>query len=123
MAKAHEQGWEVGQTVYVVFDRKYDGHDPEGRIETITKIGRRWIEVGDPRWRKARFDAETMILDGGNYSSPGRIWPSEAEYRESLEVQKAWRDLVSRLPWQAPNHFTVEDVKQMRDKIWEDGNG
>lgn len=119
MAKAHEQGWEVGQTVYVTFHQRYSGQNYK---DTITKVGRKWITVGEG-YRAERFDAETRQLDAKGHSSRGQVWPSEAEYIESTEIEKAWRDLVSRLPYRAPKGMTLADVQKMKETVWGDGDG
>jgi hypothetical protein len=113
---AHPQVWEVGMEVCVVYTLNVRG-DPTPRTETITKVGRKWITLGDD-YRQARFDAETMRIDGGTYSSPGRVYANEEDYRSTTLKEKLWQDLYIRLTSQAPDHFTVDDVKSIRSLVF-----
>lgn len=77
--------FEVGQEVFVVMKNRRS----LGGLRRIEKVGRRWITIkgGD------RFDKGTMLLDGGNHSSPGRVYLSEDEYRQQVLRSKAWNNL------------------------------
>lgn len=64
--------WHVGQRVYCTWRNCYVH---SGSEEVIVRVGRKWayIEKG------YRFD-DSGYMDGGEYSSPGKVWESEAEY-------------------------------------------
>lgn len=58
-----------------------------GRRVTVSKIGRRWITLSDGN----RFDCTSddwRIVDGGGYSSPGRLWDSERHFENSQRVRE-----------------------------------
>lgn len=109
---AHPQGWEVGMTVCVVH---FSGHKKFVREDTITKIGRRWITLSGNK--PDRFDGETMHLDGAGYGSPGRVYPSRAEYETSTEAEIAWRDLRQRLPYHPPKGMTPERIRELAKEL------
>jgi len=37
-----------------------------------------------------RCDRVAMTVDGGIYSSPGKCWPSRAEYEAAIELRTVW---------------------------------
>jgi hypothetical protein len=57
------------------------------REVTIASIGRKWINFDG---REARADKETLWADGGEYSSSGRYWRSEAEWKDHGERCLVW---------------------------------
>lgn len=111
----HVQGWTVGAQVFVVTG------DRPGNTRTqylpITKIGRKWITVG-VGWQAYRFDAETCRLDGRDYLSPGRVWPHEDDYRDSLAANQAWTAFIHRLPHQPPDHMNADAIAAISRAIW-----
>lgn len=74
--------WEVGQRVFLSRSDRRWGAD---RWATITKVARKWVYLGEER---ERFDKETGVIDGGDFSSPGRAWRSEDDYKEHLHAEK-----------------------------------
>lgn len=98
---------EVGMEVFVV----YSNPVKKKVTETIKKIGRKWVEFGE---FKERFDKDTWFIDGGNYSSPGTVYPSEQYYLEELELIDEWKKLVSLFSYYSvPNGMTVEKIKEI----------
>ena len=118
----HPEGWQVGMEVCVVVTLNVRGK-PQPRIATVSKIGRRWITLDDFAKNPTRFDAETHAIDGGAYSSPGKVYGSEAEYRDTTLTQEMWKDLRSRMPWTAPEHFTHDDIEKISAAIWPKSHG
>lgn len=101
---AHSEGWEIGMTVYVL-----RGHNTRTRYlskDRITKIGRKWITLAS----RDRFDAENMMLDGGRYTSNGRIYLHESDYEDELEITKVWRELYSKLSYQPPKNASLLQI-------------
>ena len=76
----------VGQTLFMV--KTYGGN----RLVTVTKVGRKWATLDT----RHRVDIETLIVDGGNYNSPGKCYLTEAEYRQKIELQTTWSRFKSR---------------------------
>lgn len=58
------------------------------RTETVTAVGHKWGYLG----RRSRFNLATGWIDGGEYSSPGRVWPSEEAYRAYAELIHDWNN-------------------------------
>lgn len=78
---------EVGQTVWVEYHDKRWGQDGLHK-RTVTGIGRKWVALS----ARDRFDRThpDLPLDGGHYSSGGRVWLSEADYHVHAARADAW---------------------------------
>jgi hypothetical protein len=109
---AHPQGWEVGMDVCVVYTENVRG-EPNPITANITKVGRKWITTACIQGFTTRFDAETMYIDGGRYSSPGKVYVDERAYHETTSLHKLWRDFRSYLPYAIPDHLTIGDVSEL----------
>lgn len=109
----HPNGWAVGMTVWAA---SRNDLPPEENI--ITKIGRRWISFKSTKiGRESRFDAETLVIDGGQYSSPGKVYPSLDEYHERSECGRLWTEYRRKLPWRPPAEMTCERIKQLIEEL------
>ncbi|MCQ4311744.1 hypothetical protein NAV33_07520 [Pseudomonas stutzeri] len=62
----------------LIFDPSDGRREP--REITIGKTGRRWVQIKSAGWIDARFDKETLVIDGRGYASPGRVWLSWDSY-------------------------------------------
>lgn len=71
-----------------------------GRPATVAKIGRKWATLDG--WQNERIDLETLVIDGGQYSSPGRCYHSRVAYENERLLKKHWEDFVSRLARSSP---------------------
>ena len=111
MGVVHSNGWAIGMTVCAVFT--LNRRTPDVRIMEITKVGRRWITIGEG-YTATRFDADTMWIDGKGYSSPGKIYPSESEYLAQTETRKAWDALRLGMPYTPPAGITLEQIASVR---------
>ncbi len=113
MTTAKQMGWEVGCDVYLV-ERGWQG-TPKERPARIIAVGRKWVTIQpegtDGKWAQERFDCETLQLDGGGFSSRGRVYASKSEYMEATERQKEWSTLYRSLSGHVPAHLTLEDVR------------
>lgn len=118
MTHKHPNGWEVGMEVIAVIHRSYGDRGAQIYASKVTKIGRRWITFTHTNGRgENRFDADTMMIDGSGYGSPGRVYPSMAEYEETLERNELWRDLRSHMAYQPPKHLTLERIKAIHTEV------
>ncbi len=100
-------GLKVGQKLYYVPNRNGIGRESEAEI---TKIGRKWATCG--RW-ETKIDIVTLEADGAGYSSPGRAYLSEENYRTKIRMSSMW-DTVSimiRNQYRRPDHITECDMK------------
>ena len=107
MSIEHYPKPEVGMAIFVV---PAGNHRGKPYTVTITKIGRKWAELGLYNYR---MDMTTWRLDGGGYLSPGTCYPSEQTYIEEVELSRMWDSFVSNLSrWYPPSSVTVEAIKQ-----------
>lgn len=53
------------------------------RYIEITKVGRKWLEVN--RGALQRVSLDTLLMDGGQWSSPGQCYLSEQEAKLDIE--------------------------------------
>lgn len=84
----------VGQTVIFC---PADSRNSPAEV-TVTAIGRRWVKIANRGYGNARFDKVSFEVDGGEYSSPGRIFLSWDDFnaeRERAELLKELRKLAN----------------------------
>ncbi len=98
----------VGQEVVVVWERN------RRQVDTvkITKVGRKWVEILDGRYR---FQPPNLWLDAGNGWSAGRVWLSRQEYQAATDRQLVWGTL-RRLVMDSlavPSHLSTEQLEQI----------
>lgn len=110
------EDFHVGQKLTRVITLNQRGNPKVDEI-TVTKIGRRWVEFEPASMRINRFDAETMRLDGGDFSSAGQVYFSRDEYDQSTALFSEWRDLFARLSYTPPKCLTLADVRELREKL------
>ena len=61
---------------------------------TVESVGRRWISFQDKRYRA---DKDTLIVDGGDYNSPGQCHVSREAFEAERERMRAWHYLRVRM--------------------------
>lgn len=93
---------QVGQTLYFVGSGRPARH---GAV-TVEKVGRKWATLSNGH----RIDLETHRADGGDYSSPGRAYPSEAVYVAEQLTNAAFLKLKGKMGWSAPDGVKVQDI-------------
>lgn len=82
-----EQPFKVDDQVYYVpRDQRWD----QPRYKFISKVGRKWIYCGD----RFRFDKETLQVDGGQYSSPGRVYRQLSDYEAVLRRNRKYQAIA-----------------------------
>lgn len=102
--------FKVGAKLFAVGDSYAFGK--HGQEVEVTKVGRKWAELDGGRYRA---DLQTGQIDGGEYLSPGRLYPSREAYQAELALDKGWFDLrhaVNR--HSAPAGVTLERIAEAR---------
>jgi hypothetical protein len=95
----------VGQTLFYVPQSRWGNP----RDVTVEKVGRKWATLAN---NAGRINVKTLQMDGGGCHYPGRCYPSQAEWEESVRLDDAWglfRKAVDR-SWAAPDGITVEAI-------------
>lgn len=59
----------------------------------ITKVGRKWLHYGFG----SRVYKNSLMVDGGNYSSPGLCYRTEEEYIEQKSHNIVWREFRNQI--------------------------
>ena len=99
--------FKVGQEVIIAWEQNKVCLD----TVTISKVGRKWVEVLDGRYR---FEPPNLWLYSGSGVSRGRVWLSRAEYEEAVARRIAWfefRGLANQIA--IPSHLTIEQIQVM----------
>lgn len=105
---ANTHGFQIGMTVYV---EPYRGSSERVisadslQEQVITKIGRRWIEIG-----YARFDPEHMRIDQKGYGWGSKVWTSRQEFEETTLRNRLWAELMRKLTPTSPPVKTAQEV-------------
>jgi hypothetical protein len=81
--------YEVGQKLFVSVRYR------EALYMTVTKVGRKWLELEGGVWRA---DRETLEIDGKGYTSPGRAYASREEFEAYQAAQKRRKEDPVRKP-------------------------
>lgn len=104
--------FEVGQELFQVFINNRSKHEP--RYIKITKIGRKWVYVGED-WRETRFDPKTMIEDAKGYSPNSRFYFSEADYREEKLKREIWSEFLKeyRFGKNPPKNLSAKRLREI----------
>lgn len=83
---------------------------------TVTKLGRRWIGLSNGH----KFDIDTMRADGGQYSSPGRCYLSQAEHEREMALEFAWAELRAAIEnhYRPPPGVTVSQIDNAKRALF-----
>jgi hypothetical protein len=84
--------FEVGMSFFCALNER---RHTKGGTVSIDKIGRKWVTLSDGN-RFDRTSENWRIVDGGGYSSPGRLWDSEQQYRDSQKVREILDAIAQR---------------------------
>ena len=115
---ANPHNIQVGQELWFVPSR-YGNERSEFGVK-VEKVGRIWAEV--IRYgRVLRIHLEDLHVDGGNYSSPGRVYLDRAVWDLENKQGELWSAIRKHIyDNQAPTHVTVEKLEEflrlIRDK-------
>lgn len=77
---------------------------------TVKTVGRKWITLSN----RLRIDINTLVADGGGYSSPGKCYLTKEEYEDFRRVSDKWKSVCSWLrDWRnttKPEHIKESDI-------------
>ena len=80
------------------------------QVATIMGVGRKWLTLDIGHGMRA--DKLTLSIDGGGYSSPGKLWPSQADYEVERVRQAALHSLRRYMESHASRGLTLEQINQ-----------
>ena len=106
----------VGQRLWLV-PNKYVGYMGEPREVEIEKVGRVWLTTKNGQYR---ISAETLTVDGGQYSSPGQCYLSKEAWEAEVQLRRAWEAFRGEISSEGspPNKLTVERIKEARELLF-----
>lgn len=97
----------VGQELYFEWS-PYSNRKGRGEAVTITKIGRKWLELSNG----FRVDKMRLVADGRGYSSPGTAYVSREDRESQIRLQAAWHNLRRRMESHPGEGVTAERVAE-----------
>lgn len=92
--------FKVGQKLVAVYS--LNRQEPMVRDVCVVGVGRKWVgfEEIDARYpSRDRFDPFSMQIDGGQRTSPGRVYLDRDDYareRRAAKLRHAIRDAINR---------------------------
>lgn len=79
---------------------------------TVTKVAKKWVYVDDSG---DRFDPETMLADGGIYSSPAKIHLSKEDYLARKEIDSEYSKLYYDMQGNMKaKNITLQNIRDAR---------
>jgi hypothetical protein len=110
--------YKVGQTLW--FQRTLNVRDSgSGEYVVVTKVGRKWVDLAKAAWPAQSYYKVvqgTTQVDGGAYSSPGRLWETKEACNAYVQVAAEWQALTVALSgtYAPPQGVTLEALTQAR---------
>lgn len=105
-----------GQAVWWV------GSDPRdekwAKTAVVTKIARKWATLDNG----LRVDVSTGWADARGFNSPGRIWPSEAAWREFKRKGQLWHEINRVTTYSTvPEHLSASELESVLSTLSSEG--
>lgn len=96
--------FEVGQELYLVWGHS---HRPASLV-SVVKVGKKWVHLSNG----SRMSRESMALDGGANTSPGKCYFSESEYLNEVNLNATWGEIWKKMNncYKRPSSLTEEDL-------------
>jgi hypothetical protein len=111
----------MGQTLLAVHPGHRRADQPRLQLIDVVKLGKRWayfVDHAKPNYKHlaGRFDLEDQRwpIDGGQYTSPGRVYRDRDDYELQKRLDEEWDDLRPRLPHRRPLYAMEPEVAQLR---------
>lgn len=99
--------YSVGQELYFEWS-PYSRRRGSGETVTITKVGRKWIELSNGH----RVDKVRLVADGQKSMSPGTAYVSRADREAQVRRLNAWRTLRARMDAMPGDGVTAERIAE-----------
>lgn len=109
----NEERLRVGQTLWLV---PRNGGERE---IVLTKVGRKWAEFGDIRYR---VNLKTLALDVAGYGQAGQCFLSQDAYSQHLALNKAWADFKALVgnQWGCPPGVSLSQIENARRALFKE---
>lgn len=78
-------------------------------VVIVSKVGRKWAQLDNGH----RIDVDTLVADGGEYTSPGRCYLNRELYEQESAVLSEWKRLKDDMHSQ-PKNLSVDDILAAR---------
>jgi hypothetical protein len=105
--------YKVGAQVWFV--PRYGG---PGQELTVTKVARKWVTLGNGRHiDRYRVELGSDQVDGGEFSSPGKVWESREVWDAHNKLEQVWDATMEELRkryYRLPEGVSVEHIQQIR---------
>jgi len=102
---------EVGQKLWYVPNSSRDNQQEV----TIQNIGRKWAKAD----YVSKIDINTLEVNGGQYSSPGRCYLSKEEYDNYVLIRSVWTELAKKITmYKLPDGMTLEKIDAIRELVF-----
>lgn len=90
-----------------------------GRPLTVVSVGKRWAALARDSHSRPymRVDIATDMVDGGKYSSPGKVWESREAYENHASKIQQWDELRKLCSQRVPDHLSLNDLQDIASKI------
>ena len=80
----------IGQKLFYVPANRYRRTEPHE--VTVTAVGRKWVVFKDGNiTERFAITDKCMMVDGGEYQSPGRCYLSKEDYETEQALTARWR--------------------------------
>lgn len=101
----------VGDKLFVQYYARRFSERDNGGLETITKVGRKWVYLNSGYRFERDAENKMMLIDGKGFSSPGRVWMCEGDYKAYLSKVAMWRKIRERVYYDnGLELFSVEEL-------------
>jgi len=115
MTSGSQMNYKVGQKRYfesIIGRQRSDDH-----YLIVTHVGRKWVSLSFALGEKTLYKVtiDSVHLDGGDYTSPGRLWESKEACQAFHKIKMEWASLKRDIEYRSvPEGLTPEVIEQVR---------
>ena len=108
------QKLEVGQKLWFVSRYSWSRMtEVKGYSVTITKVGRKYAHLDN----RNRIFLDNLVVDGGQYSSPGECHLSEQDYLATIERQREISEFRKLMTSMSFKNITLEQIRTANEVL------